>query len=59
MRTKMMQMAAATLAMTTLPAWAHPGHGVPGGSHWHVGDAVGLIALVAAIGACAWLARRK
>ena len=40
-------------------AWAHSGHGLGDGTHWHATDAWGL-ALVLALGAAAlWLGRRK
>jgi hypothetical protein len=32
--------AASLLACTTLTALAHEGHGLPGASHWHAGDAL-------------------
>ncbi len=38
-------------------AWAHEGHGLPGLSHWHIGDVALVLAAVAAVGW--WLARRK
>jgi hypothetical protein len=49
--------AGAALAATT--ARAHEGHGLPGPSHWHATDAVGLV-LAVAVAAGAWLwIRRK
>ncbi len=44
---------AATLAQ------AHPGHGLPGPSHWHATDVLGYVILAAAAGAVAWWLRRK
>jgi hypothetical protein len=44
------------LAGTAL-AQAHPGHGLPGLSHWHASDVALLLAVVGAVGL--WLARRK
>ena len=31
---------AGLLACTTMAALAHEGHGLPGASHWHAGDAL-------------------
>ncbi len=38
-------------------AQAHEGHGMPGTSHWHMGEVALLLAIVAAAGL--WLARRQ
>jgi hypothetical protein len=38
-------------------AQAHEGHGLPGSSHWHIGDVALVLAAVALVGL--WLARRK
>ena len=38
-------------------AQAHPGHGLPGGSHWHASDVALVLAAAAALGL--WLARRR
>jgi uncharacterized iron-regulated membrane protein len=48
--------ALALLACASL-AQAHEGHGLPGLSHWHIGDVALVLAAVAAAGL--WLARRK
>jgi hypothetical protein len=51
---------ALTLVGTSTLAWAHEGHGLEGGSHWHASDAFGF-ALVGALGAVAlwlWLRRK-
>ena len=49
---------AAALAVSPA-AWAHSGHGLGDGTHWHATDAWGL-ALALAVGAAAlWLGRRK
>ncbi len=45
-------------ALATL-AQAHEGHGLPGLSHWHAGDAALLLVAVVAAAALWWLARRK
>lgn len=40
-------------------AFAHPGHGLGDGSHWHASDVLGLgLALAVAAGAL-WFIRRK
>ena len=42
-----------------LAALAHEGHGLPGASHWHATDTLGLL-LVVVLAAGAWyLSRRK
>lgn len=38
---------ASLLASTTLAAFAHEGHGLPGIGHWHAGDALLWLAGVA------------
>ena len=44
-------------ALGACGAWAHPGHGMPGASHWHAGD-VAIFFVVAVIAAIAvWMAR--
>jgi hypothetical protein len=41
-------------------AWAHPGHGLGSGSHWHAVDAWGwALALVVAGALALWLGRGK
>ena len=49
------------LVSTLIPslASAHEGHGLPGPSHWHATDTLGLL-LVAVLAAGAWfIGRRK
>ena len=49
----------ATFLAVALPAWAHDGHGLPGASHWHASDTLGVLLVAAlAAGAVAW-SRRK
>jgi hypothetical protein len=52
------------LAMTpaclaTPLALAHEGHGLPGASHWHATDTLGLLLVGAVAAAAAWWLRRK
>ncbi|ACB33347.1 hypothetical protein Lcho_1078 [Leptothrix cholodnii SP-6] len=44
--------------LSALPAAAHEGHGLPGISHWHSGDA-SLYLFLAVFAGAIWLARRK
>jgi len=46
-----------TASLTTLPAWAHEGHGLFG-SHWHATDALGFVALGALVALAVWLSRK-
>ena len=48
------------LGATLLPllATAHEGHGLPGPSHWHATDTLGLL-LVAVLAAGAWFFGRR
>jgi hypothetical protein len=52
-----------TLAATTLfaasAAQAHEGHGLPGSSHWHASDTLGLLLVVVLAAGALWLGRRK
>ena len=48
----------ALLALLPLAASAHEGHGLPGTSHWHATDTLGLL-LVAVLAAGAWLLNRR
>ena len=41
-------------ALSAPLALAHEGHGMPGVSHWHSTDALGFVAIVAAVAAYAW-----
>ena len=47
------------LVLAPLAATAHEGHGLPGASHWHSTDTLGLLLAAAAAAAGWWLARRK
>jgi hypothetical protein len=48
------------LCMLITPlARAHEGHGLPGASHWHATDAVGLLLVVALAAGAWWWIRRK
>ncbi len=49
-----------TLVTTLIPlvAAAHEGHGLPGASHWHASDTLGLL-LVAVLAAGAWIIGRR
>jgi hypothetical protein len=40
-------------------AQAHSGHGLPGSSHWHATDTLGLLTVLALAGAAVWLSKRK
>lgn len=42
-----------TAAITSLPAFAHEGHGLLG-SHWHATDALGFVAAGVAVAAAIW-----
>jgi hypothetical protein len=48
----------AALALLAGTAQAHEGHGLPGTSHWHAGDTLGLL-LLAALAAGLWLFIRR
>ncbi len=50
---------AAAAALATAAAQAHEGHGLPGASHWHATDVVGLVLVVALAAGAAWWTRRK
>ena len=41
-------------SFTTLPAWAHEGHGMPGFAHWHPSDVLGFVAVAAVVAAVIW-----
>ena len=49
------------LAATLTPLWAsaHDGHGLPGSSHWHAADTLGLLLVAALAAGAGWLSRRK
>ncbi len=42
------------LALRSSSSWAHDGHGLPTGSHWHASDTLGLLLGAAAVVAV-WL----
>ena len=44
-------------ALTTLPAWAHEGHGLFGG-HWHATDVLGFVAVGTLIALAVWMSKR-
>ena len=54
----MNKLLAATAALTTTWAQAHEGHGLPGASHGHATDVLGVV-LVVALGAGAWWWTRR
>ncbi len=47
------------LLATAAPAFAHEGHGLGSGSHWHASDVWGYIALAAVLAITWWAGRRK
>ena len=48
------------IALATGPAaWAHSGHGLGDGTHWHATDAWGWALGLAVVAATLWLSRRK
>ena len=49
---------AATLALSPA-AWAHSGHGLGDGTHWHATDAWGWALGLAVAAFAVWLSRRK
>ncbi len=54
---KILNLLAFFLALaTSAPALAHDGHGLAG-SHWHVTDAWGFVALGAGLAAAIWLSK--
>ena len=53
---KLLSFVLALLACT--PALAHDGHGLAG-SHWHVTDAWGFVALGLSLGAAIWFSKGK
>jgi hypothetical protein len=38
--------------------FAHEGHGLGGGSHWHASDVWGFVAMAALVALAIWLSRR-
>ena len=55
----MNKLLAAAAALTATWAQAHEGHGLPGSSHWHATDVVGLVLVLALAAGAAWWIRRK
>ncbi len=49
----------ATALLATSAAQAHEGHGLPGSSHWHASDTLGLLLVVVLAAGALWLGRRK
>ena len=47
------------LCLCSGASMAHEGHGLPGISHWHPTDAMGLIGAAAVVAFGWWLAGRK
>jgi len=50
---------AALALLNTLAAHAHPGHDMPGASHWHATDVLGYVLVAAVAAGAAWWIRRK
>ena len=49
----------ATALTAATAAQAHEGHGLPGTSHWHASDTLGLLLVVVLAAGALWLGRRK
>jgi hypothetical protein len=49
----------ATLLWPLQGALAHEGHGLPGGSHWHASDTVGLLVAGGLAALAIWLTRGR
>ena len=49
----------ATTLFAASAAQAHEGHGLPGTSHWHASDTLGLLLVVVLAAGALWLGRRK
>lgn len=58
MRT-IMRLGATLPTVAATAAFAHPGHGLGEGSHWHASDAWGWGVALAAAAAAWWFIRRK
>jgi hypothetical protein len=50
---------ATTFAFLAAAASAHPGHDMPGASHWHATDVLGFVLVAAIAAGAAWWIRRK
>lgn len=55
----MNKLLAASAAFTATWAQSHEGHGLPGASHWHATDVLGLVLAVAVAAGAWWWTRRK
>jgi hypothetical protein len=55
----MNKLLATAAALLPFAALAHEGHGLPGPSHWHATDTLGLLLVAVGAAAAWWLARRK
>ena len=55
----MKRIAALLATAAALPAFAHPGHGLPQASHWHATDTLGLLLVAVLAGAAWWFSGRK
>lgn len=45
-------------SLSSVSAWAHEGHGLPGIAHWHGTDVLGFVGAIA-VAAAVWLKGRK
>jgi hypothetical protein len=54
-----MKHTALALLLAFSAAQAHEGHGLPGASHWHATDTVGLLMLALGVCAALWWRGRK
>jgi hypothetical protein len=53
----MQRLTALVITLTTLPVFAHDGHGLFG-SHWHATDTLGFVGVAALIGLALWMSRK-
>jgi hypothetical protein len=58
MRTKVRLLVPSLVAVLPLIVQAHPGHDMPGASHWHASDAWGWALALALVAGGIWWARR-
>ena len=49
----------ALLLLAPTLAWAHTGHGLGDGGHWHPSDTWGYLALAAMVAMAVWGRRKK
>jgi hypothetical protein len=47
-----------SIAARSSELFAHEGHGLGGGSHWHASDVWGFVAMAALVALAIWLSRR-